>query len=1114
MSGSQMSFSVVLEAVTAAFNKAILDAKNNYKGFTDGVGKDSDNAKTKTEGAGKAIYDLLNIKSGGGLKTEIANITRELETFRSKSGAPAAEVERVTKAAQAQVAKLRSELGGIAPPAESALTSITNLGKGALAIAGVTLGMAALKGGIEQVVAATIKLEQITKQLEYVTGSTEKAGVEFEFVKKVANELGLELAGAATGYAKLAASTKGTAAEGEATRKVFIGVASAAAAMGLSADETNGAIMALSQIASKGKVTMEELRGQLGERLPGAMAIAARSMGVSTGELEKLVEAGLDASTFLKGFGPAMIEAFGPSAAANAKTLQGSINLLRNQFFLMLTDLGKGGIGEAVSTVLSDLGAAIGIVNTTLKEMDPATVNAVREAFTQMYGVVSATIKALFTGISEVATILNSVADLVTDVSGAFTGIDTASDKVGFLTRTLQGLSITVGLFKDGISAIGIGFQVVTGFVQTFFASIATNLSKVTFGDLSKQLADLGKNLQAQAAESFGRAEKSAQSFQSAAGAALDATVSAANRAGTGVAAGIQAGTNSAGSAVQGFAAGSSQALGQMGAAAGAAGTAVGKVGAEAQSSFRRAEIAADSATTVIRSSSGAVLEVGAVMSKVGTAAADAFRDIAKEVGINIPPAAKSVEDLGLVMGTVAAKTEKTASDIGRTIPEALAKLSGAELQQFRTAFVGGLDAAGASARTMGSLLTDLDAAAAKVLGVNMAQSLTFTSKAFQDNRLILDGFIKDFDRLQSQGVNTTKLIGDSLTAMLSKASNPAELTQLIELFKKMGAEGKISGQQAAEGIQAAKDKIDQLTPGINSVAEAFKTFGLKTREESALTAAKYKEAFDIIKNSGTASTADLKTAFTAWATAAIAASGGVVTEAVKLNAAMLGLNVTVGKTGEVTVTAMNAGQASTEKLTGAARDLNKAYNDRMELLELSRTISTDYSERQISLLEQEMDLQERLLQLERDRLNVDKEGFTKDKSGGRLEAGGQTWISIMNTLKSYGVNDDGAARRIASEFTDSKGDVPYFSNPGQIKYGQSAGTLSMAIQKAAQQYLMTDPSASGATVGTMGGNSGRQIIEFKTPNGAVATVATSGSSTVEDVMAVLKNAGAVVSTR
>ena len=48
---------------------------------------------------------------------------------------------------------------------------------------------------------------------------------------------------------------------------------------------------ALAQMASKGTVSMEELRQQLGDRLPGALGLAAKGLGITEQELIKLVSA-------------------------------------------------------------------------------------------------------------------------------------------------------------------------------------------------------------------------------------------------------------------------------------------------------------------------------------------------------------------------------------------------------------------------------------------------------------------------------------------------------------------------------------------------------------------------------------------------------------------------------------------------------------------------------------------------------------------------------------------------------------------------------------------------------------------------------------------------------
>src|SRR5690606_38381642 len=115
---------------------------------------------------------------------------------------------------------------------------------------------------------------------------------EILFLRRTADEMGQSFASISAAYARFSAASRGTAIEGEATRDVFLAITKASTVLGLSADQTSGALNAIQQMISKGTVQAEELRGQLGERLPGAFQIASRAMGVTTAELSKMLEQG------------------------------------------------------------------------------------------------------------------------------------------------------------------------------------------------------------------------------------------------------------------------------------------------------------------------------------------------------------------------------------------------------------------------------------------------------------------------------------------------------------------------------------------------------------------------------------------------------------------------------------------------------------------------------------------------------------------------------------------------------------------------------------------------------------------------------------------------------
>jgi tape measure domain-containing protein len=168
------------------------------------------------------------------------------------------------------------------------------------------------------------------------------AANQMKFVEKTAFDLGLGIEETARGYQKIAASAKGTSLEGEATKNVFLGVSKAATALQLTSEQSGGALLALSQVISKGKVQAEELRGQLGERIPGAFQIAARAMGMTTAELDKFMSDGkLTAEKFIPAFAKQLEKEFGGAAEKASKSFQAAENRFQNTMFFFKRDIGS-----------------------------------------------------------------------------------------------------------------------------------------------------------------------------------------------------------------------------------------------------------------------------------------------------------------------------------------------------------------------------------------------------------------------------------------------------------------------------------------------------------------------------------------------------------------------------------------------------------------------------------------------------------------------------------------------------------------------------------------------------------------------------------------------------
>lgn len=204
------------------------------------------------------------------------------------------------------------------------------------------------------IVEAQASADKLRNSLTFATGSQRGAAADIEYLRKVTNTLGLEFGSAATAYAKLSASAQGTAVSHRQVRDIFESVAKASTVMGLSAEETNGALLAISQMMSKGTVQAEELRGQLGERLPGAFNIAARAMGKSTAELGKMLEQGqVISSDFLPKFAAELTRTLGDAPEKAANSAQAAMNRMTGAWQQAKQAFADTGAGGAVVALLS-----------------------------------------------------------------------------------------------------------------------------------------------------------------------------------------------------------------------------------------------------------------------------------------------------------------------------------------------------------------------------------------------------------------------------------------------------------------------------------------------------------------------------------------------------------------------------------------------------------------------------------------------------------------------------------------------------------------------------------------------------------------------------------------
>ncbi len=428
--------------------------------------------RTRDLGAASAgisnAYRTLNTRGPAELRREIMGVESALARVKASAAGPA-EIARVSSIAQARLAELRAELNGVAAAGSSAGSSV------AAQLAGIVTAAAAARAAVsavQSVLQKGLEAESLKVQFDFAfSGDNARAGEELAWVRALVEELGLELESTARSYAKLAAASRGTALEGEATRDIFRAVASAATVMRLSTEQTEGALLAIQQMISKGNVQAEELRGQLGERIPGAFQIAARAIGVTTQELDGMLKKGeVIAADFLPKFAAELQRSVGGSLGTASQSLGADLNRIANRFTEFQQRIASSGLMDTIALQIDNL----------LARIESAAANGELDAFAQKVSDVMSDAINIIAAVTDAAiTLAGALERLAPIIAGL--AVVKAAGALGLLNGSM------VGMAKAAVaagSATEIATRATLGFLSAFskgagFAVVGWSAGKV-----------------------------------------------------------------------------------------------------------------------------------------------------------------------------------------------------------------------------------------------------------------------------------------------------------------------------------------------------------------------------------------------------------------------------------------------------------------------------------------------------------------------------------------------------------------------------------------------------------------------------------------------------------
>ena len=339
--------------------------------------------KINTSDIGKAIAELNNLgKAASNAQSRLDGLSRiNLSGLTGQVSALGKELSSVDKVAAGAAKSIDGiagkSLGGLSKQItiinnnfSQTQTTINNLnqqfkqftsiavgaGGGALGLAG-KLGLVAV--GLKVIVELSGVLKDVGKKLydayqpvQALTmglNALGKAGAaELSAMRAQASSLGVVFADTAKSQLAWAAAIQQTSLEGDKGAKVFNSISGAIRLFGGGTEEVNGALKALTQMMSKGTVQSEELKGQLGERLPGAFKLMADALGISTRELTDALKNGMVESGFaIEKLAELIEKRYGEGIVNAANTTQAQLNRMKNDWQTIMS-----GIGKAVDAVI------------------------------------------------------------------------------------------------------------------------------------------------------------------------------------------------------------------------------------------------------------------------------------------------------------------------------------------------------------------------------------------------------------------------------------------------------------------------------------------------------------------------------------------------------------------------------------------------------------------------------------------------------------------------------------------------------------------------------------------------------------------------------------------
>lgn len=897
--------------------------------------------------AGEAIKNALGtvgIKTVNDLRLEIDQVKTSLKLLADSGTLTGKELDAAMAVGERRIKDLEVQI-------RAATGQLTLMDRAQKAL-GTTVGQIGAFITLQEVVQRTAtafidankQIESLRLALGTIYGSADTAAKQIDLLRRVADTSGVSIGAISESFVKFSASAKSANIPLEQSNALFAAASRAAGTLGLSGNDLTRILDALSQMASKGVVSMEELRQQLGDSLPGATALAAKGLGLTQSEMIKLVESGgLLASDLF----PALTTSL-QSLGGEVNTFSAAWERLKNITTTTFQALGDTGLLDALK------GAMVGL---------KLAVSGLGFAFTALLEVLGGFLRS----VGGVVAALSAGDGL----AGAFNAIQREIDgSVDRLDKYARQLNIT-GQYTD---------------------SIVTKLDNFTKGT-AEQEAATGKAIEKIKEQTTASVNQGVATQAAAEKAALAGTTWSKLFVLYGD---LKEKADSQVLATEKLAKAKEQ---------------------EAKNSEELAKLTGnevlirETAVTAANTEAKALEEVARVREKTlaqQIALRDAMLDEIKRLGDADGARIKSVEAINQRIDVLTSESERATK--------------------------------AADAARNHALAMEIESANLKDNSKNV-EELTGLRKQQADILELLIG-------LEKTGMATSEQVRAARENLIrTEAQLNDGYKDRIELLKITAASQKADLDLSVSTLNIRKQQLNSL----EALARA------NGDENLAIYAKVEAKKVDIEITNLKVQTMKIEAQASidiAKATMAELQAKGQLTEAKRIELeTAIKIGQIKGKEADALKETTNLMQREIDLIRAGNSSRNQESGSRQRNADAIDSESNAL-DRKLTLLEKEQALQAR----------ADAQKWGRGTDGKIVNAGGDltTRTGIFNFLKSAGVDDENAARRIANEFADGNGNIPYMNNPGQRRYG--GDTISMALLTAAERYTFSKPAKSSAS--------------------------------------------------